>query len=285
MKILIIGTNGQVGNEILNLFKKKFNCISISRNEWDMSIHNQYGYELTKKYKPEIIVNAAAYTDVEKAETDTINLNLVNVKSLESLVEGCKEFKIPLIHISSDYVFDGIKNQPYHENDITNPINAYGKSKLSGENLVKQCKYYLILRTSWVFSEKGKNFVNTIRKKLDKNETLKVIDDQFGNPTSANSIANCLLKIVEKYNKKRDFINGVYHFTGLEKVSWYEFAIFLKEIFNSQSEIKPCKTEDYPSHTKRPKNSVLSCIEIEKIFGIEKVSWKKELKKYYNKSK
>lgn len=280
MKLIINGSRGQVGAEIFKLFKKKnYKLISINRKEWDMLINPKQGYDLLMKYKPDLVINAAAYTNVEKAETDIISLNLVNVKSLEFLVNGCKKFNIPLIHISSDYVFDGMKNEPYLVNDITNPINAYGKSKLIGENLVKQCKYYLILRTSWVFSEKGKNFINTIRKKLDKNENLKVIDDQIGNPTSANSIANCLLKIVEKYKKEREFINGVYHYTGLGEVSWYELAIFLKETLNSQSQIEPCKTEDYPSHAKRPKYSVLSCVEIEKIFGIEQVSWKEELKK------
>ena len=134
------------------------------------------------------------------------------------------------------------------------------------------------MRTSWVFSEKGKNFVNTIKEKLTKNENLKVINDQFGNPTSANSIANCLLNIVEKYEKEKKFISGIYHFTGLEKVSWYEFAIFLKDILNSRSRIDPCKTLDYPSKVKRPKNSALSCIEIIKIFGIKLESCKDELK-------
>lgn len=280
MKLLINGTSGQVGAEILKLFKKKnYKLIPIKRKEWDMSINPKQGYDLIIKYKPDLVINAAAYTNVENAETDIINLNLVNVKSLEYLVNGCKKFSIPLIHISSDYVFDGKKNEPYLVNDITNPINAYGKSKLIGENIVKQSKYYLILRTSWVFSEKGKNFVNTIRKKLDKNENLKVIDDQIGNPTSANSIANCLLKIVEKYKKERKFINGIYHYTGLEEVSWYELAIFLKETLNSQSQIEPCKTEDYQSRARRPKYSVLSCIEIEKMFDIEQISWKEELKK------
>jgi dTDP-4-dehydrorhamnose reductase len=280
MKILIIGANGQVGNEIFKLFKKKkYNCIPISRKEWDMSINPEYGYTLTKEYKPEIIINAAAYTDVEKAENDINNLSLVNVKSLEFLLKGCKEFDIPFIHISSDYVFDGMKNKPYLEYDVANPINEYGKSKLSGENLVQQCSSYLILRTSWVFSKKGKNFVNTIKEKLNNNENLKIISDQFGNPTSANSIANCLLKIIEKYKKEKEFISGIYHFTGLEKVSWYEFAVFLKNILNSKSKINQCNTEDYPSKVKRPKNSVLSCIAIKQIFGIEQVSWKKELQK------
>ena len=257
-----------------------FELIPTSRNDWDMAKEPEKAGELIEHYKPDVIINPAAYTDVDGAEDDPETATKVNASAVGELAKSCNKANIPLLHVSTDYVFDGAKEAPYTEDDPINPINVYGKSKADGEQLIRELlKEHIILRTSWVFSKEGKNFVNTMRQLGKEREELIVVNDQRGQPTPADCIAKALLDITGRILFTDQISWGTYHYAGMPAVSWYEFAQF---IFQNESEIKrpkltPCFSSEYQTRAARPKNSVMSTALIKKM-GILDCYWKNEIK-------
>ncbi|WP_227986325.1 dTDP-4-dehydrorhamnose reductase [Salinivibrio sp. VYel1] len=239
--------------------------------------------------KPNVIINAAAHTAVDKAETDIDMCYAINRDGPLYLAESSEKIDALLLHISTDYVFDGDKAEPYVETDTPNPKGVYGKSKLAGEEAVaKYCSRYAILRTAWVFGEHGNNFVKTMLRLCKERSELGVIGDQFGGPTYAGDIANALIIIMDKFESKEQC--GVYHFSGDPHVSWFQFA---KSIFEAAVEhgvltVPPVVEEitagQYPLPAPRPANSRLECSKIKSVFDIESSDWKSELNniKAYN---
>ena len=284
MKIFLLGDNGQVGSQIKKLFnKEKLNLISFNKEQLNISDYKKVAIYI-KKYEPNIIINAAAYTNVEKAEVETDLSNEINNLSVKNLSCLCNQQKILLIHLSTDFVFDGEKKDAYKEDDFTNPLNMYGKSKNDGEkNIIRISKSFIILRTSWVFSEQKNNFVSKIKDKILNSEDIKVVNDQYGCPTSAYSIANCILSICKQYSITEKIDPGVYHFCGDSSTSWYLFAIEILSLMKKSNilfndvKIKAITSKNLSTSVNRPKYSVLNCDKIKSDFNISQPDWKKDL--------
>lgn len=274
MKILITGTNGQVGSALVRQAKAEgHEVVAISREQWDMALLPGHGEELVLEAKPDLVINPAAYTNVDGVEDNEETALTVNADAPRALAKGCKQLDIPIFHVSTDYVFDGAKDEPYVETDQTNPINAYGRTKLAGELAVKEeTEKYIILRTSWVFSKDGKNFVNTILRLAKERDELKVVNDQFGGPTSAECIAKVLLQLATEHQDQW----GIYHYSGQPFVSWYEFAKKIVEqgvkegLLTKAPVIKPCGSAEFPVKAERPKNSRLSQAKLKKWWPISR---------------
>ena len=276
-QILVTGVNGQVGSAILSLKENyPFELIPISRTDWDMAKEPTKAASLIEQHQPIMVINPAAYTNVVDAEDDQRTAFTVNAIAVGELAKACKRTNIPLLHVSTDYVFDGAKRSPYTEDDPINPINVYGKSKAEGELLIrKEIDEHIILRTSWVFSKTGKNFVTTMRRLAKERDEVKVVDDQRGSPTSANCIAKILLSIASKYLQGDATPWGTYHYTGSPAVSWYEFAetIFRTLNENNKPRLIPCSSTQFPTRAARPKNSTLQLDKFEAAFGDSICKW------------
>ena len=283
MKILITGINGQVGSALVRQAKAQgHEVVAISREQWDMAQAPEQGEKLVLEAKPDLVINPAAYTNVDGAEDDEVTALKVNADAPRALAKGCKQLNIPIFHVSTDYVFDGTKKDPYVETDQTNPINAYGRTKLAGELAVQEETHkHIILRTSWVFSKDGKNFVNTILRLAKERDELKVVNDQFGGPTSAECIAEVLLQLG---TEQKEYW-GIYHYSGQPFVSWYEFANKIVEqglkngVLNKLPAIKPCGSDEFPVKAKRQKNSRLDNRKLIERIRLPTCNWKGELKK------
>jgi len=254
--------------------------IAISREQWDMAQSPEYGEDLVLEAKPDLVINPAAHTNVDDAEDDEAIAEKVNADAPRALATGCKQLDIPILHVSTDYVFDGTKEDPYIETDQTNPINAYGRTKLAGEIAIQEeAEKYIILRTSWVFSKNGKNFVNTILKLAKERDDLMVVNDQFGGPTSAESIAKVLLHLANAHKEQW----GIYHYSGLPFVSWFEYTriIFKQALINDGNFKVPvltaCTSAELNNKTARPKNSRLNSDLIERLFSIKQNNWREYL--------
>ena len=283
MFILVTGASGQLGRSIESLIKKgniKHSFIFVTRQQLDLSsINNIQSY--FKNHKFDLIINCAAYTAVDRAEYYENEANIINHLAVKQIAEIAKSNNIKLIHISTDFVFDGLKNQPYSESDLTSPLNIYGKSKLAGENSILSIMKFdaIIIRTSWLYSEYGNNFVTTILKLAEKNSSLNIVSDQIGSPTYAVDLAQVILTIVksEKFiesNKK----SQIYHYSNEGVCNWYDFAKEIINISGVKCIIKPIKTEDYPSAAKRPQYSLLSKKKISKEFNLKINYWQDSLK-------
>ena len=260
MKVLVTGVSGQVGSAFCRLaVGEGFEVVCISRREWDMALNPAGGQALIAAHQPNLVVNCAAYTDVDGAELDPCTAYAVNAEALESMALGCKENEIPVIHISTDYVFDGSKDEPYTEFDDPNPINIYGQTKLKGERLLKAsgCNY-VVLRTSWVFSEGHNNFVTKVLGAFKANNVRNVVSDQFGGPTPAVSIANFLIKISHDVMVGKTQ-NKVIHVAGTPYVSWFEFAQEIERVWFGQNSSRclPCLSDELIRVAQRPTNSCL----------------------------
>lgn len=287
MRILVLGSKGQLGSCLKdNLESSDHEVIYSSREQIDI-----IDFKETKRkildILPDLIINATAYTAVDKAEEDQTVADLVNHLAVKNIAEICHYQNIWLIHVSTDYVFDGNSKFPYKEEDNTNPKGVYGQTKLKGELAIQssQCKY-IILRTAWVFSEYGNNFFKTmLRLGVERNE-LSVVGDQIGCPTYAQDIAKSIVKLISQlhsFNK-----SGIYHFCGNQSCSWFDFAnaIFEQAKINNLKiprKINSIKTSSYPTPAERPKFSVLDCSKIENDFGIRTSNWNKGIKQVLNK--
>ena len=282
VRILVTGINGQVGGAIMALKDDNpFGLIPISRAEWDMAKEPEKAAELIEQYQPAIVINPAAYTNVDGAEDDQETAFTINATAVCELAKACQQANIPLLHVSTDYVFDGTKEMPYTEDDPINPINVYGKSKAEGERRVREVlNAHIILRTSWVFSAAGKNFVSTMRRLGKERDELKIVDDQRGGPTSADCIASLLMSIASQYVQDKAIPWGTYHYAGSPVVSWYEFAeaIFEEEAQDHRPKLIPCTSTEYPTKAQRPKNSALSTARIQREMGVLECDWVAELR-------
>ena len=276
-KILVTGANGQLGSE-LRVLSVNSNHEFLFTDVAELDITNREAVDnYVSEHGAEIIVNCAAYTNVDKAEDDTEMADNINHLAVKNLAEVSAKYKLILIHISTDYVFDGNKNTPYLETDPTAPLGVYGHTKLDGEKAVTDsgCDY-LIIRTSWLYSSFGNNFVKTIRRLTAEKDSLKVVFDQVGTPTYAADLASAILEIIETGKYKSN--SGIYHFSNEGVCSWYDFAIEIRNLSGNLCDIQPCHSDEFPSKVKRPNFSVLDKTKIKETFGLKIPYWKVSLR-------
>jgi dTDP-4-dehydrorhamnose reductase len=281
MVVLVTGSNGQLGQSIQYIAGNypEINFVFCSSAELDITSYENCE-AVFNKYKPNYCINAAAYTAVDKAESETEKAHLINVIGVKNLAEMCQKFNAVLVHVSTDFVFDGTKNIPYLESDVTNPTGVYGQTKLDGEKAIQETfENYLIVRTSWVYSQFANNFMKTMLRLASERESLSVVSDQIGTPTNAVDLAKALIKIIIS-NVQLPTLNhyGIYNFSNEGACSWYEFAQKIFEINNVKINLQPIPTSSYPTPAKRPAYSVLDKSKIIKVFGVEVKDWKESLR-------
>ncbi len=285
MKILITGAKGQVGTElVLDATNRGHQVYSYGSKELDISQLDQLD-QIVKDVQPDVIINAAAYTAVDKAETEQALAYAVNSLGSENLAITAKQYNIPLLHISTDYIYDGEKTTPYSETDQENPIGVYGASKLAGDQkIIETWHKHIILRVSWVFGGSGNNFVKTMLRLAEQRDELSIVNDQFGAPTSAKAISHTLLELLHSplFNQA-SCPWGVYNLQSDPGVTWYEFA---QEIFSQAQQegllaktmkLNPIPSSQFPTPVKRPKNSKLKGEKLQKTFNLPIADWKKDL--------
>jgi len=280
MKVLITGCRGQVGTELMALAESYY-CEAVGFDFDTLDITDEKAVQLAiSRVNPDAVINAAAYTAVDKAEDELEAAKAVNATAVGYLAQACADLDIPLVHISTDYVFDGRKNDAYIESDAVSPLGVYGETKLEGEALVQSlCEKYYILRTSWVFSSHGNNFVKTMLRLAAEREELGVVADQYGKPTSAREIANTIYTLLT-HDKKAW---GTYHIAQPEATSWHGFASAIFDAARAQgvtlkiSILNAIATTDYPTPAKRPANSELDCHKMESTFNMSIKSWRESL--------
>jgi dTDP-4-dehydrorhamnose reductase len=281
--ILVTGANGQLGKEFRALAASypQYHFLFAKREE--LSIEN---VDLLKKYfaahQIHFCVNCAAYTAVDKAEAESDTAFAINAAAVGNLAAICEANKVQLIHISTDYVFDGTAQQPYKEADATNPVSVYGQSKLKGEQLALQNNpSAIIIRTSWVFSSFGNNFVKTMLRLMKERESINVINDQLGCPTYAGDLAVSIMEIIKKCSM-HSVQYSIFNYCNACIISWYQFALAIKEISGSTCIVNPIPSSQYPTPAKRPQYSVLDTTKIKDTFAIVIPEWKESLKKCLN---
>ena len=288
MKILLTGKTGQIGEELNNIVGDLGNLITVDKEQLDLSKPNSIE-PVILDIKPDIIINPAAYTAVDKAEEEPDLAMTVNAIAPGLLAKAARKVGAGLIHYSTDYVFDGCSEIPYKEEDLPNPLNVYGQTKLAGEKAIAKAGIpFLIIRTGWVYSLHGKNFLRTIKKLAEEKEIIQVIDDQIGAPTWARSVALKTHQILKQcLNKKwletKDpSLSGIFHLTCQGKTSWHGFARKVLNISNASQNIQliAIPTSDYPTPATRPSNSLLNNEKIQKVFGIDMPHWEDALKDY-----
>ena len=283
MNVLVTGANGQLGNEMrLMAQNSSYHYIFTDVEELDITDFNAI-LQTVKEKEIQIIVNCAAYTNVDKAENDFDIANALNNIAVGRLANVAKAQNATLIHISTDYVFNGNNHIPYTEDDITDPIGVYGKTKLAGEETIKKvgCNY-IILRTTWLYSKWGNNFVKTMQKLTLEKDSLSVIFDQIGSPTYAKDLAHAISLIIE-----RNMLNqqGIYHYSNEGVCSWFDFAKEICELSGHNCNITPIHSQEYPSKVTRPHYSVLDKTKFKETFGIPVPYCKDSLKKCINELK
>jgi dTDP-4-dehydrorhamnose reductase len=273
MKILVTGKTGQLGRSIRKIVEnthQKHEYIFTSRAELDFSIIKSIS-SYFQYHQFDLVINCAAYTAVDKAEEEKELTGLINHEALKQICEILIQNNTKLIHISTDYVFDGNSKKPYKEDDIPNPINFYGKTKLEGEKVVQKImpKNAIIIRAGWIFSEFGGNFLDTILKLGKEREELNIIYDQIGSPTYAMDLAEAILTIIDskKYNSE-DQETEIYHYSNEGSCSWYDFAKVIFKLANIKCKINPIKSDEYVSSSKRPSYSIMSKDKIKKNFNL-----------------
>jgi len=291
MRILVTGKNGQLGRSIHKLVntdtkidnnQSSDEFIFVGREELDLSNESNISHYFSNNDKFDIIINCAAYTAVDKAEQEAELANQINHLAVKQLANIANEQKAKLIHISTDYVFDGESNKPYLETDTPNPINVYGKTKLAGERTLQEIMptNAIIIRTSWVYSEYGNNFVKTMLKLGKEREELNVVSDQIGSPTYATDLADVILEIIQnKTFKEAGQVTQTYHYSNEGEISWYEFAKEIFKITKISCKVNSITTEKYPTLAKRPKNTLMNKDKIIKSFGVSICQWDRSLEK------
>ncbi|NLK93562.1 MAG: dTDP-4-dehydrorhamnose reductase [Clostridiales bacterium] len=279
MEILITGGNGQLANEIKGIINtgksdigkintNNINSIFYGSKELDISNHKQVN-DVINRVKPDIVINCAAYTNVDGCETDPDKAFMVNSIGPRNLAIECEKIGAKLVHISTDYIFSGDSNKPQKEYDLANPKSIYGSTKLMGENYVREfSSKYFIIRTSWLYGEKGNNFVYTIINLAKTKKEIMVVNDQIGNPTNANDVAFHILKLIntEEY--------GIYNCTGEGECSWYDFAKRIVDLLGEDCIVNPCTTEEFPRPAKRPAYSSLDNMMLRCTVGNDMRQWK-----------
>ncbi len=281
--VLITGANGQLGREINRVTQNDSENNYLFTDIAQLDITNEEAIQkIVADNKIDIIINCAAYTNVDKAEDEVDLAYQLNGVAAKNLANVCRDNGATLIHISTDYVFDGTSCTPYLEDSKTSPIGVYGKSKLEGEeNILESGCNSIIIRTSWLYSAWGNNFVKTMQKLTLERDNLNVIFDQIGTPTYALDLAEAIVAIIkgEKIDK-----TGVYHFSNEGVCSWFDFAKEISELSGNSCDIKPIHSWEYPSKVTRPHYSVLDKTKFKKIFDIEIPYWKESLKQFFTKT-
>lgn len=281
MRVMLFGAAGQVGSECAILLEQHgYDVIRATRQEVDFGQPDNVS-AFVRQDLPNIVVNACAYTAVDKAESEGELANLINHSSVAALAEVCAEHSIPIIHLSTDYVFDGTATEPYIETSPTHPLGVYGRTKLQGEQaLIRHWHQHIILRTSWVFGSHGNNFVKTMLRLAAERDELNVVNDQRGCPTYAGDIARVILVFIQLYEKRQPIEWGVYHCVNQGETTWYDFAeviiqeACLRGILVNRPVIKPISSVEYPTPAARPMYSVLNTDKLEAVIGTIMPSWR-----------
>jgi dTDP-4-dehydrorhamnose reductase len=283
MRILVTGKNGQLGKSIQKIVYEENsnsqnanNFAFVGREELDLSDENNINNYFDNNDRFDIIINCAAYTAVDKAEEEKDLANQVNHLAVQQLAEISNKHKTKLMHISTDYVFDGESDEPYTETDKTNPINVYGKTKLAGEKALQEVMSTnaIIIRTSWVYSEYGNNFVKTILRLGKERDELNIVSDQIGSPTYATDLAKAILEIVNKKNyQNKEQQTEIYHYSNEGEISWYEFAEEVFKLAKIECKLDSITTDEYLTVAKRPMSSLLDSSLITNEFNISKIKW------------
>lgn len=301
-RILLTGKNGQVGRELEKFFAPAAELKALGRDDMDLTNPNAIRRAIGE-FHPQLIVNAAAYTAVDKAEGEESLARVINAEAPGIMAEEATKIGAALIHFSTDYVFDGSKAEPYTEDDATNPISAYGRTKLAGEQATREAGgNYLIFRTEWVYATSGKNFLLTILRLACEREELRIVSDQIGAPTWSREIAKATAKLIlDEWQHARGSElfkgrGGIYHMTAAGRTTWYDFACaivgyardcrerpsWFREVASDRpvivKQIVPIATSDYPTPARRPPNSLLSNERLERIFGVKLPDWRIQLK-------
>ncbi len=281
MKILITGSKGQLARELQLELAGAGKLLALGHNALDLSDSDQVR-EQVRLLRPDLIINAAAYTAVDPAESHRELAFAVNARGPQVLAEEAARLGVPLIHYSTDYVFDGRKAEPYCEADVPQPLSVYGASKLAGEQAIQAVGgEYLILRTSWVYSQRGKNFLLTMQRLLQERDALSVVSGEIGAPTWAATIARTTAEMVRKRSAGEAGPSGLYHLTASGETSWYGFACSIAEQLRQQgrlrAEITPILSKDYPTAAQRPLNSRLNCARLQQDWGIRLPDWETAL--------
>ena len=284
MVVLVTGSNGQLGQSLQFIASQHPLIEFVFCTSSDLDITNLENCQTVfNTFKPDFCINTAAYTAVDKAESESEKALAINVEGARNLAKTCKMSSTILLHISTDFVFDGNNNKPYSETDIPNPTGVYSQTKLDGEIAIQNTwKKHFIIRTSWVYSQFGNNFMKTMLRLSKERDTISVVNDQIGTPTNAVDLADVLIKIVNEHSKLSTEHFGIYNFSNEGSTSWYEFA---KEIFkknNIKIDLKPIATTEFPTPAKRPKYSVLDKTKIKNIFHIEINNWQDSIPKIEN---
>ena len=277
MRILIFGENGQVARALKDEAEGVHEVAALGRAQADLTAAGAAARAI-KAQKPDVVLNAAAYTAVDKAETEREAARRLNAHAVQEMAQAAKETGAHFIHLSTDYVFDGAADAPYKEDDAPGPLNIYGETKLEGERAAletnDQC---VIVRTSWVFSEYGANFVKTMLRLGAERNALNIVDDQVGGPTAARDIARALLVIAGKKHRGAPG-DGLYHFQSAPATSWADFARKIFELSGQDVEVSAIPTKDYPTPAQRPLRTVLDCARIERDFGVAQPDWRASLR-------
>ncbi|WP_412522730.1 dTDP-4-dehydrorhamnose reductase [Shewanella chilikensis] len=279
MKVLITGSNGQVGHCLTERLTKHAEVLALDYEGLDITDRDAV-LNTVAEFQPNYIINAAAHTAVDRAEQEVELSYAINRDGPSYLAEAAKECGAVILHISTDYVFDGMGDKPYQESDAIGPQGIYGQSKLAGEQAVAEsCPEHLILRTAWVFGEHGNNFVKTMMRLAQSHDELSIVGDQYGGPTYAGDIADALISMVQHLEKGKQVKWGVYHFSGMPYASWFDFASIIFEaakqhgVLTKQPKLSAIPSSAYPTAAKRPANSRLDCSKIENQFGIKPSDW------------
>ena len=276
MKVLVIGSDGQLGLE--------FQKISNSYDSLSWVFSTIKTLDLVKldtissflnDINPSVIINCAAYTSVDKAETESKLADLINHKAVDFISRWTSDNNKKLVHISTDYVFDGLSKLPLSENSITNPVNEYGRSKLKGEQVcLKNDPNSIVIRTSWLYSSFGNNFLKTMIELMKKNNSINIVNDQIGSPTYAYDLAKVILKIIMNYKNE----SGLFHYSNDGEISWFDFARSIKELYNLDCEIIGVSSKEFKTLAKRPEYSLLNKSKIKTTFNLEIPNYKQSLK-------
>jgi dTDP-4-dehydrorhamnose reductase len=282
MRVLISGQHGQVSRELQRRLGRVGELIVLGRDQLDLAQPEQIRQQV-QKVRPDLIINAAAHTAVDLAESEPETAFAINAVAPGIFAEEALKLGIPLIHYSTDYVFDGMKVGPYNEDDTPNPLGVYGKSKLAGERAITDVQgKHLILRTSWVYSAHGRNFLLTMQRLLQERPEVRIVADQIGAPTWAGTIANSTLALIERWQAGKAPTWGTYHLTAQGETSWFGFAQAIGEALRQQG--KPCAnllpipSSDYPTPAARPLNSCLDCSRLQREWGISQPDWQLALR-------
>lgn len=275
-KILVTGGNGQLGNELKDLASSYSHYDFVFTDLPELSITDENAVEkFFKEVNPSFLINCAAYTAVDKAESEKEINDLINGTAVGILAKACKNYGAKFIHISTDYVFNGNATEPLKESDETDPVNAYGASKLLGEELaLKNDPDTIVIRTSWVYSFHGKNFVKTMMRLMNEKESIGVVSDQVGSPTYAADLAEAIMQIISSGKWQA----GIYNYSNEGIISWFDFANEIKTLIDSDCIVNPLTTEQFPTPAKRPKYSVLDKTKIQETFSVQLKDWKESLK-------